>query len=91
MGVKVAFRESTVEAEEAPQAMSLVPSNALRRDGDRRVAFLVNGDTVERRAVSVGRELDGETEILSGVTVGSTIVVEPPAELEDGQKIKVSG
>ena len=88
MGVKVAFRETAVEIDEAPQALCLIPRDAVIKEGDRRVVFVVNGNIAERRAVNVGRELGGEIEILAGLSAGDTVVIEPPEDLEDGQKIK---
>jgi len=89
MGVKVAFRETAGEVEDATLAQCIIPRNAIRRDGDRHVVFVVNGDTVERRAISVGRELGGDAEVLAGLTAGKLVVVEPPDDLADGQQVKV--
>jgi RND family efflux transporter MFP subunit len=91
MGVKVAFQETADEADEAPAAQSLIPRSAIRWDGERSVVFIVNGETVERRAVTVGREIGNEAEILAGVSAGNTVVVEPPVELEDGQRVRFAG
>jgi RND family efflux transporter MFP subunit len=90
MGVKVAFRETAGETEEAPRALSVVPRNAIVRDGERTAVFVVDGGTVERRAVSTGRELGADIEILAGVSVGNTVVVDPPDELQDGQRVKLA-
>jgi len=90
MGVKVAFQERAGDTDEAPSAQSVVPRNAVRRDGERSVVFLVDGDSVERRAVTTGRELGAEIEILAGVPPGSTVVVDPPDDLADGQKISIT-
>jgi RND family efflux transporter MFP subunit len=89
MGVKVAFRETTEATDGAAPALCLVPRSAVVKDGDRRVVFQVDGETVERRAVRVGRELGGDIEILAGLSPGDIVVVEAPADLRDGQKIKI--
>ncbi len=89
MGVKVAFRETAAEIDDAPQALCLVPRAAVVNEGDRRVVFAVNGENVERRAVSVGRELGSDIEILAGLSAGALVVVEGPEGLEDGQKVKI--
>lgn len=91
MGVKVAFQETDDEVDNAPRAQCLVPRKAIRRDGDRSLVFVVNGDVVERRAVTVGRELAGDAEILAGVSPGTVVVLEPPADLSDGQRVKLQG
>jgi len=90
MGVKVAFQETAVETADAPQAMSLIPRNALVGDGDRKIVFVVNDDTVERRAVSTGRDLGADIEILAGVTAGQVVVTQPPETLTDGAKVNVT-
>ncbi len=89
MGVKVAFRETAQEIDDAPRSLCLVPRSAVIREGDRRVVFMVNGEVVERRAVSIGRELGGDIEIIAGLSPGDIVVVEAPADLQDGQKIKI--
>ncbi|MGD8439335.1 MAG: efflux RND transporter periplasmic adaptor subunit, partial [Holophagae bacterium] len=90
MGVKVAFQDRAGEADEAPRAQSVIPRTAVRRDGDRSVVFLIDGDSVERRAVTTGRELGTEIEIMAGVPPGSTVVVDPPDDLADGQKVSTT-
>jgi HlyD family secretion protein len=91
MGVKVAFRESAVAAESAPAAQSLVPSSAVRRDGERPVVFVLQGDRLERRAVTVGRPLGSDVEIVAGVATGEQVVVGGDAKLADGQRVRVAG
>ena len=91
MGVKVAFQESAATAESAPPAQSLVPSSAARRDGDRPVVFVLQGDRLERRAVTVGRPLGSDVEILAGVAPGEQVVVGGDGELADGQRVRVAG
>jgi len=89
MGVKVAFRETAEEIDDAPRALCIIPRAAVINEGDRRLVFAVNGEKVERRAVSVGREFGSEIEILAGLSAGALVVVEGPESLEDGQKIKI--
>ena len=91
MGVKVAFRETAAEAESAPPAQSLVPSSTVRRDGDRPVVFVLKGDRLERRAVTVGRPLGSDLEIVAGVAAGEQVVVGGDATLTDGQRFRVAG
>ncbi len=91
MGVKVAFQESAAAAESAPPAQSLVPSSAVRRDGDRSVVFVLQDDRLERRAVTVGRPIGSDVEIVAGVAVGEQVVVGGDDELADGQRVRVAG
>jgi RND family efflux transporter MFP subunit len=89
MGVKVAFQETAVETDGAPEAQCVIPRSALVSDGDRTVVFVVDGDAVERRAVSIGRENGGDAEVIAGIPVGSVVVIDPPDNLEDGQRVKL--
>ena len=89
MGVKVAFRE-TVEVEPtATPAQSIVPQTAVRTDGGQTVVFVVEDEIVDRRAVSVGRSIGTDVEIMAGVTVGDRVVVSETDGLSDGQRVKV--
>jgi RND family efflux transporter MFP subunit len=90
MGVKVAFQE-TVEVTEssAPTAQSLVPRPAVVDDGGQTVVFIVDDETLERRAVSVGRSIEGNVEILAGVIPGDRVVISPLGGLTDGQRVRV--
>ena len=89
MGVKVAFRETAEDIDDAPRALCMVPRTAIAKEGDLRVVFAVNGEKIERRAVSVGREFGSEIEILAGLSAGALVVIDAPGGLEDGQTIKI--
>jgi multidrug efflux pump subunit AcrA (membrane-fusion protein) len=52
------------------------------------VVFVVRGDRVERRAVKVGPDEGGQVEITSGLSPADKVVVDPPATLADGTRVK---
>jgi len=92
MGIKVTF----LGAEQAKQTpgnaaaiAGLVPQTAVRDDGGKKVVFLVKDTRVERRAVTLGGNRGNDTEIMAGLTVGDTVVVQGPADLHDGQVVAV--
>ena len=91
MGVKVSFLRDEPAAGPAAQAAPrvLVPKAAIRSSGGRSIIFVLRDDRVERRAVSVGLETGGQVEVLSGVSAGERVVVDGPATLKDGDKVKV--
>ena len=90
MGVKVAFREIVDEEQSSSTpAQSLIPQPAVRDDGGQTVVFVIEDDTVDRRAVSVGRAVGGDVEIMAGVTPGDQVVVSGLDGLSDGQKVRV--
>lgn len=54
-----------------------VPATSLQRTGERWVVFVPRGtDEFDIRGVGRGRDLGGEVEILSGLKVGETVVVD---------------
>jgi RND family efflux transporter MFP subunit len=90
MGVKVAFREIVDEEQSSSTpAQSLVPQPAVGDDGGQRVVFVIEDDTVDRRAVSVGREVGGDVEIMAGVSPGDQVVVSGIEGLSDGKKVRI--
>jgi len=90
MGVKVSFVEQAAPGA-APARVVLVPKAALRRDGERDVAFVVTADDrVERRAVQVAASSGEQVRITAGVNAGERVVVEGPATLADGARVRVA-
>ena len=91
MGVKVSFLAEQPVAGQPQRAVprSLVPKTAVRSIDGRAVVFVVNGDRVERRAVSVGDTNGDQVGVLSGVSPGDRVVVDGPQTLKDGDKVKV--
>ena len=89
MGIKVSFLSAPAPApSEASRPRLLVPKAALVTVEGRSIVFVVKGDRVERRAVSTGAPNGDQVEVASGVAVGERVVVEPPAALADGARIK---
>ena len=87
MGVKVAF----IDRGNAPaqQRAVVVPKAAIRHDGDQDIVFVAKGSRAERRAVKVADTEGDDVKLLSGVSEGERVIVEGPAELNDGQKVNV--
>jgi RND family efflux transporter MFP subunit len=91
MGVKVTFlRDEPAAGQPRPAAArATVPKAAIRSIDGRSVVFVVNGDRVERRAVSVGDATGDQVGVLSGVSPGERVVVDGPQTLKDGDKVKI--
>ena len=51
--------------------------------------FVVEDGVVERRAVTLGRTLGADVEIMAGVIPGDRVVVNPSEGLIDGQRVRV--
>ena len=91
MGVKVSFlseKPADASAAAPPRPRLLVPKAAVRTDSGASVLFVVRDERVERRAVKVGVEDRGQVEIVSGINAGEKVVVEGPATLADGARVK---
>jgi len=95
MGVKVTFLE-----EEKPKAAAdksaavvpvaaLVPQVAIHQDNSSKFVFVVKGDTLERRAVSLGSVRGADVEILAGLQPDAVVVVKGPESLRDGQSVQI--
>ncbi|RPJ01831.1 MAG: efflux RND transporter periplasmic adaptor subunit [Candidatus Aminicenantes bacterium] len=88
MGVKVSFLAGE-QAGARPAARAVVPREAARTVDGRTVVFVDRGGVLERRAVSLGLELGADVEVTAGLSPGDKVVVEGPADLRDGQRIRV--
>ncbi len=90
MGIKVRFLDDAPAAQNAPKGPRIrVPSVAVQREGGDAFVWVVNDQRVERRAVTVGPESDGNTEILAGLNGGEELVSPLVPELVDGGKVKI--
>ena len=67
-----------------------VPAGAVVRHGQLESVFVVDAGTARLRLVRCGRELDGRTQISSGLSGGETVALAEGAELVDGQRVQVS-
>lgn len=90
MGVKVTFlRESDDDSATALRPVVLVPTAAVRTEGDTSYVFVLQQDTVERRAIRTGGTDGDRLEVTAGLNGAERIVMSPPAELADGATVVV--
>ena len=90
MGVGVTFlREADASAAPVAQSVTLVPQGAVKTDSGTTFVFLVNGQTVERRAVKIGGTDGDRVEVLAGLKGGDRVVIAPPTELAAGKLVVV--
>ena len=90
MGVNVSFLEAAKPqaAQQKPQGVRVPAAAITEREGED-VAYVVDGDgRVEQRAVRTGMVLGNDRQVRSGLSAGDTVVLDPPAELKDGDKVK---
>jgi RND family efflux transporter MFP subunit len=93
MGVRVSFMEEAPKASAGQPAPPLpkgvlVPAGSIvQRDGKSAV-FAIDGDKARLRAVTPGQNM-GELRLVEGVTAGTRVVREPPAEMNDGARVTI--
>ena len=68
-----------------------VPSGAVfrdpRQDGDGRAVFRIDGDRARWQAITIGVQGEGRTQVLQGLQAGERVVLHPPRDLADGQRV----
>ncbi|HNV01875.1 MAG TPA: efflux RND transporter periplasmic adaptor subunit [Vicinamibacterales bacterium] len=89
MGVKVAFLGAAGAGAANPAPRIQMPRSAVRTDHGQSVTFVVAGDRVERRAVRIGEARGDLIGVVSGLAAGEQVVVEGPADLADGRRIRI--
>jgi HlyD family secretion protein len=89
MSAKVAFLSRAVPAQEN-QPRTVVNAGAVVDRGGRPVAFLIKGDAAVEVPVATGERIADQVEIKSGLKVGDKVVLNPPAALKDGARIKLA-
>jgi HlyD family secretion protein len=88
MGVKVSFLGDAPTKPVVTNAM-LVPRDAIRDDKGSQAVFLYRDGRAEQRQVRAGEVRGSEREILSGVAAGDQVLVKFPANLRNGQRVKL--
>ncbi len=89
MGAKVVFlppREGTQVAA-APRRV-MVPREAIATHGGRTVVWVVEGGIARPVVVETGAEREGQMEVRNGLTGGENVVLDPPADLTDGARVR---
>ncbi len=70
----------------------VMPATSVVQNGDKYYAYAVNDDsTVSKREVTLGKNVDGMVQLLSGVSEGEKIVIQGQTSLADGSKVKDIG
>jgi RND family efflux transporter MFP subunit len=89
MRAKVSFLSRSIKTGEQKPRTALNRS-ALISHGSNFTVFVVEGNRVIEKRVTVGEELGDMIEILEGVKAGERVVVKPPNRLRSGSRIKTA-
>ena len=87
MGVKVAFQEEGSTATSG-RAGVLVPQSAVSEINGKQYVLLVINGVVERLAIATAGERGKEVLITSGLSGGDKVVLNAPANLETGTRVR---
>ncbi|HHV65418.1 MAG TPA: efflux RND transporter periplasmic adaptor subunit [Peptococcaceae bacterium] len=82
------FAKVTI-ATETKNDVIVIPTEAIIFHNGRDVVYVVNGNKVEEREVTVGLENGKQSEILSGLSAGEVIVIKGMNFVSDGSEIKI--
>jgi RND family efflux transporter MFP subunit len=69
----------------------LVPKRAVTERNGQPAVWVVSNGRASRRAVALGAERIDQVEVRSGVSPGEAVVLDPPADLADGGRVRVKG
>lgn len=90
MSAKVTFLSQRTEAASTmSEKKTVIPVSALVQRNGGNAAFVLRQDTVTETPVEVGQAFGSLREVISGVAVGETVVINPPPGLATGMKVKV--
>jgi HlyD family secretion protein len=68
----------------------VVPRAAVREDAGKRYVFVVDGEKLQRREISVGIASASKYEVLSGLTLHDKIALPGDQDLRDGMTIRAT-
>ena len=84
MGVRVSFLEAERTSEpEQPQGVRVPQAAITQRDGAE-VVFVLKNERLSRRVIKTGMVMADGRQVLSGVTAGERVVLDPADSLKDG-------
>jgi membrane fusion protein (multidrug efflux system) len=66
----------------------MIPEEALVPEQARQFVYLVQGSSVAKREVTLGRREPGFVEITNGVAAGDRVVIEGTLKLRDGAQVR---
>ncbi|HET7501223.1 MAG TPA: efflux RND transporter periplasmic adaptor subunit [Kofleriaceae bacterium] len=89
MAARVSFLSEALDAKslETPPKL-VVPPRALAQRNARDVVFVVDDGELRMTAVQVGPAFGGGRELVTNLPPGTKVVLDPPSDLTDGQKVK---
>ncbi|MBK9247869.1 MAG: efflux RND transporter periplasmic adaptor subunit [Ignavibacteria bacterium] len=90
MSAKVLFLKDNLstENESAPSKLTVPAASILSKNG-KKVVFVMKNDLVTEVAIQVGDPIGGSLEVLSGLTAGDKVILNPTEKLSTGTAVKL--
>ncbi len=89
MSAKVTFLNSQASTEMTTGAKKIVvPPAAVVTRGETKVVFIVREGNVVETPITTGNVIGSSLEVVSGLTAGERVVLNPPAEMVTGTQVK---
>jgi len=90
MSARVTFLEDLVQQQgQATRARVFVPKSVLTTRGGNPATIVVRDEKAAVVAVQLGPEVEGRVEILSGLSGGESLIVNPTEQLQDGTRVRL--
>jgi RND family efflux transporter MFP subunit len=90
MGCRVVFLKEGAAQDGPGKSVLLVPASALVKQGQTSGVFVVERDRVRLQELKVGATRGNRVIIESGLTGEELIVVAPPVDMQEGQRVRVA-
>lgn len=89
MSAKVTFLNSTAPAQMTTGVKKIVvPPSAVVTRGESKTVFVVREESVTETPIQTGNMIGNSLEVISGLNTGERVVLNPPAEMATGMKVK---
>ncbi|MFW6088201.1 MAG: efflux RND transporter periplasmic adaptor subunit [Gemmatimonadota bacterium] len=80
-----------LEVDDAERRTLWVPEATIVRRGQMTGVFTVESDTARLRWIRSGARHEDAVEVLAGLSAEDAVVLDPPADLEDGAAVRMAG
>jgi multidrug efflux pump subunit AcrA (membrane-fusion protein) len=90
MSAKVSFLSKALAEDETSNAKKIViPPAAITARNSAKIVFVVRDGLTIETAVELGGSIGGMLEVVSGLSVGDRVVLNPPERMAAGMKVKL--
>ena len=88
MSAKVTFLSKAIDKSETNSAKKIViPPAAITARDNAKIVFVVRDDRVVETSVELGGEVGSSLEVVSGLSMGDCVVLNPPEKMATGMKV----